>query len=167
MVSLLLCLPVRGRSVVDNRLSVTKAARLAGVSRSAFYSNYLQKGVISRSKDARGRVYIELSELLRVFPDLRQDGVVDTEDSKDNSLDVHSAQKLTSELDAKDREIQRLTELLEDRQEEWREREEWLKNQIEHYQRLLEHRPDSADKTSNEKRRKSLLGRVFDAVRDQ
>ena len=154
---------------MNNRLSITKAARLAGISRSAFYGNYLEKGVISRSKDARGRVYIELSELLRVFPDIKSEIAEDTKDNNDNSSSVQETQGLTDELNKKDREIQRLSELLEDRQEEWREREEWLKHQIEHYQRLLEHLPAARTEAENkeESPRKGLFGRVLKAVIDQ
>jgi hypothetical protein len=51
-------------------VSVSEAARLAGVARSSLYKHWIQKGKLTVTKDARGKVCIDMSELLRVFPDL-------------------------------------------------------------------------------------------------
>ena len=54
-----------------SRLSITEAITLSGISRSQFYSKYIKQGRISKSRDEQGRVYIDRSELYRVFPDLK------------------------------------------------------------------------------------------------
>ncbi|CAA6802104.1 MAG: Unknown protein [uncultured Thiotrichaceae bacterium] len=59
-------------------VSISKAAKLAGVSRSTLYSTYINKGAISVSADARGRKFIDTSELLRVFGALQPDTVQDS-----------------------------------------------------------------------------------------
>lgn len=55
------------------RVSISKAAKLAGVSRSTLYSTYINKGALSVSSGADGKKYIETSELLRVFGTLADD----------------------------------------------------------------------------------------------
>lgn len=52
------------------RVSISKAAKLAGVSRSTLYTTYINKGALSVSSESDGKKYIETSELLRVFGSL-------------------------------------------------------------------------------------------------
>lgn len=52
-------------------VSITQAAKLAGVARSHFYKTYLDTGVISLSKNQKGKPCIDTSELLRVFGTLQ------------------------------------------------------------------------------------------------
>jgi hypothetical protein len=62
------------------RHSISEAARLAGISRTAFYEHHINKGTISVPKDERGKKYIDTAELLRAFPNIRidsQNGQVD------------------------------------------------------------------------------------------
>ena len=54
-----------------SRLTITEAIALSGISRSQFYSKYINKGLISKSKDNQGKMCIDKSELLRVFPDIK------------------------------------------------------------------------------------------------
>ncbi len=58
-------------------VSISKAAKLAGVSRSTLYTSYINKGVISVSADGKGRKCIDTSELLRVFGSLQLDSEPD------------------------------------------------------------------------------------------
>ncbi len=53
------------------QVSISEAARLAGVSRSTL-NRHLQNGAISKHRDASGRPYIETSELLRFYGELSQ-----------------------------------------------------------------------------------------------
>lgn len=53
------------------QVSISEAARLAGISRGGLYKTYLNKGVISVSTDSAGKKFIETSELLRVFGELK------------------------------------------------------------------------------------------------
>jgi len=52
------------------KVSVSEAARLAGVARSTFYRSYISTGKVSIERDATGKPVIDTSELLRVFQDL-------------------------------------------------------------------------------------------------
>ena len=69
------------------QVSISEAARLAGISRGGLYKTYLKKGVISVSADSAGKKFIETSELLRVFGTLRGN----------NSEQFTSKQKYTNE----------------------------------------------------------------------
>jgi DNA-binding transcriptional MerR regulator len=49
------------------KVSITAAAKLAGVSRSTLYRSYINKGLLSLSRDQQNKPCIDTSELLRVF----------------------------------------------------------------------------------------------------
>ena len=53
------------------QVSISEAARLAGISRGSLYKSYIKKGVISVSADLAGKKFIDTSELLRVFGELK------------------------------------------------------------------------------------------------
>ena len=55
------------------QVSISEAARLAGISRGGLYKSYLNKGVVSVSTDSAGKKFIDTSELLRVFGELKGD----------------------------------------------------------------------------------------------
>lgn len=54
-------------------VSISEAIALSGVSRATFYRNFLNKGLISATKDSSGKKKIDTSELLRVFPEINLD----------------------------------------------------------------------------------------------
>jgi hypothetical protein len=58
-------------SAIKTSVSVSEAARLAGIARSSLYKAWIDKGRLSVTKDVRGRPCVDMAELLRVFPDLR------------------------------------------------------------------------------------------------
>ena len=97
------------------KLTITKACELAEVSRPIIYK-YIKNGTLSAIKDGRN-TYIEASELLRVFPDVKLN--VDTSS-------VNSLHSLTTELTHKDDVIRMLTEQLSDKQKD----NEFLKIQL-------------------------------------
>lgn len=73
------------------KVTITDAAKLAGISRAHLYNKYIKTGAISISKDHRDRPYIDTSELLRVFGELSDTSLntkeytdVDTENTKDD-----------------------------------------------------------------------------------
>ncbi len=70
-----------------SRLSITEAIALSGISRSQFYSKYIKQVLISKSKDVQGRIYIDKSELYRVFPDIEIVEDKTDSDSKTNILE--------------------------------------------------------------------------------
>ena len=53
-----------------NKVTITEAARLAGISRQHLYRWFINTGKISVIKD-NDKSVIEISELLRVFPDAK------------------------------------------------------------------------------------------------
>lgn len=58
-------------STIKTSVSVSEAARLAGIARSSLYKSWIDKGRLSVTKDVRGRPCVDMAELLRVFPDIR------------------------------------------------------------------------------------------------
>jgi hypothetical protein len=60
-------------------ISISEAAKRAGISRQKLYENYINKGRISVSKNAKGRPCIDTSEILRVFGELKN---IDTHTDK-------------------------------------------------------------------------------------
>jgi hypothetical protein len=56
-------------------VSISQAAKLAGITRSNFYTSYLNQGKISVVRDERNRPCVDTSELLRVFGSLKSEGL--------------------------------------------------------------------------------------------
>lgn len=56
-------------------VSISQAAKLAGINRSNFYTSYLNQGKISVVRDERNRPCVDTSELLRVFGSLKAEGL--------------------------------------------------------------------------------------------
>lgn len=111
-------------------VSISKAAKLAGVSRTALYKSYINKGLVSVSRDEAGKKCIDTSEILRVFGQLKND---------DEGLQVDTPVNITetdqvSTNTAKDFEIKLLQGQLEEskkREQEAQEREAWYKKKID------------------------------------
>jgi len=114
------------------RLSITAAIKQSGISRTHFYGHYINKGLISVSED-NGKKFIDSSELLRVFPNLKTQDIVNTEEqTKVNAPEHH---EITLAVQAE--QIKNLKEQLSDaksREQEYQERERFHRDQI----RLLE-----------------------------
>jgi hypothetical protein len=109
------------------RVSISRAAQLAGISRTALYKTYIEKGVISVSKDSNDRKYIDTAEIIRVFGEIRVDNEGLQVDSPDNTTEVSTQTE-------QDFEIKLLRTQLEEsrrREQESREREAWYKQQID------------------------------------
>lgn len=125
------------------RVSISQAAKLAGVSRSSLYKTYLNKGAISVSKDSSGKKYIETSELLRVFGTLQGDTFTQPEDTQKNTGDTPALSPSVTHDSAKDVEIRLLREQLEKSEQ----REQWLQAKVDTLSdtlKLLEHKPTTA-----------------------
>lgn len=65
------------------KVSISEAARLAGIARSNFYTTYIKKGRITVSKDSTGKKSIDVSELIRVFPDIKLDNKTGHQDKEE------------------------------------------------------------------------------------
>ena len=118
------------------QVSVTKAAALAGVSRSTFYRSYINTGKVSVGSDRQGNPVVDTSELLRVFGVLH-----DTTESQDTVgvQDANDPKTLViSELES---ELHRVRDILRIREEELRkaeERELWLRDLLARSQSQLQ-----------------------------
>jgi hypothetical protein len=137
------------------KLSISEAARAAGVSRQHFYTKYINPGLISIDRENPDKPTIDTAELLRVFPNM----------SLPDSLVSANSQELTQELSRKIMSLD--SELTAARQQlaASQDREKWLQGTVDKLTdtiRLLEHRPDpqQVDQGKPEKRR-GWWSRVF------
>lgn len=123
-----------------NKISISEAARLAEISRTNLYKTYINTGKISVIRE-NDKVYIEVSELIRVFPNCKLNNA-----NKEQELSVEDGIKTQGNSE--------LIELLKAQLKEAKEREDWLKQQIDELRQqqnsLLE------DKTAI--KRKKFLG---------
>ena len=122
-----------------SKVSISQAAKLAKISRSTLYNKYINTGIIS-VETVEDKKLIDMSELFRVF----NNNI--TQDSNDTPINTVADSVEQAENTAKDKSIN----LLERQLQEAKEREEWLKAQLEKTTHLLE------DKTP--KPRKKLFG---------
>lgn len=122
-----------------SKVSISQAAKLAKISRSTLYNKYINTGIIS-VETVEDKKLIDMSELFRVF----NNNI--TQDNKDTQINTVANRVEQAENTAKDKIIS----LLERQLQEAKEREEWLKAQLEKTTHLLE------DKTP--KPRKKLFG---------
>lgn len=105
-------------------VSISEAIELSGVSRATFYRNFLNKGLLSTTKDSADKKKIDTSELLRVFPDITLDN--DTVSGKQNGrIEEDLTEKKTpasiSELDSLRQQLQesKARELKLEKREAW------------------------------------------------
>ncbi len=112
------------------KVSISEAARLAGVSRQHLYKKWITPGLLTVEKTNDGSPMIDTSELIRVFGELKS-ALQPTEETSDSS----EAEALILRRLLADRDTQL---------HEARERELWLRNHIGEVTgtiRLLEYKP--------------------------
>lgn len=113
------------------KITITEASKLANISRQQLYRGYINKGKISVIKESN-KTFIEVSELMRIFPNVTVNG--------DNMLrgDTVKIDTLTPQESA-------VEKLLRCQLEEAKERELWLKQQIDELRKqqtlFLENKP--------------------------
>ena len=124
-----------------NKVTITEAARLAGISRQHLYRGFINTGKISVIKD-NDKSVIEISELLRVFPDAKT--VTTYSDTTPHHETIRN-DNVTSDNSE-------LVTMLKTQLAEAKEREEWLKQQIDE----LRHQQNNLleDKTIKQPRKK-------------
>ena len=129
------------------KVSITAAAKLAGVSRSTLYRSYIDKGLLSVSKDQKGKRCIDTSELLRVFGALqRETEQGDTPDSagQSNATPPDSAGQSEKSPQSVESALALELKLTKAQLAESLSREEWYKKKIDDLtdtMKLLEHKP--------------------------
>ena len=126
------------------KITITEASRLAGISRTSFYKTYINKGIISVIKDDKN-VFVDVSELLRVFPDVNlglQEGL-----HKNTQVDTSAVNHVNL--------LERENQLLKNQLKQAEDREDWLKSQIDE----LRHQQSYLLEDKNPKKtRKKLFG---------
>ncbi|TXH66683.1 MAG: hypothetical protein E6Q83_20095 [Thiothrix sp.] len=121
-------------------ISISEAAKLAGIARSHFYSQYLNSGFISVTRDEKGKPKIDTSELVRVF------GVL-TAVQRTPEKTVHQDSAESASNPSKNEATQTaMIELLKEQLAEAKEREKFYQQQLTELSqtiKLLEHKPTS------------------------
>lgn len=132
-----------------SKVSISQAAKMAGIGRSTLYNKYINTGKIT-VESIDDKKMIDVSELIRVFGSkikLDNDSCIDDtfHDSIGQGLDT-ATYKIISMLEQQLRESKDLLK-------EAKDREEWLRGQLEKTTHLLE------NKQKPEKpKRKKILG---------
>ncbi len=121
------------------KVSVTEAAKLAGIGRQQLYRGYIYPGKITVERDHRGRPIIDTAEIMRVFGVLH-----DTpEDTQNEQQDTSNFRNRYIELEARFQEMEKLVLALQAQLAEAKEREEWLRSRIEAAEQKLLAGPES------------------------
>jgi len=132
------------------KVSISEAARQAGITRQYFYKKYIDTGKISVEKDADGKnPQIDTAEFFRVFGKLLVDSQEETQ----------HLQGMTPENSHKIAFLEGKLQLLSEQLTAAADREKWLQgkvdqlaDQLDSTTRLLEHKPAA------EPARKKFLG---------
>ena len=70
------------------RLTITEAIKRSPVGKSQFYAKYVEGGLITISVDGSGKKYVESSELLRCFGEMK--GMLSDSPSESSPVDLKS-----------------------------------------------------------------------------
>lgn len=126
-----------------SKITITQAAKMAGISRQHLYKSFINTGKISVLKE-NNKSIIEMSELLRVFSNVKLL-------TNDDDTGLHDLTKADDSFTGNNKE---LVNTLKAQLVEAKEREEWFKVQIDELRRqqtnLLENKAF--------KKRKKFLG---------
>ena len=125
------------------KVTVTEAAKLAGIGRQQLYRGYISTGKISVERGHQDRPQIDTAEILRGFGEIK--GTPEATQNGQDYIGVkrHQDNELEVVFQAKDEVISGLREQLR----EASEREAWLRQQLERMQAVL------TDQRTTEKRR--------------
>lgn len=94
-------------------ISISKAAKLAQKNRTTIY-NYINNGKLSTVVGVDGIKKIDISELLRVFPDIK----IETNQQQLDNTNQHLATTNIDEINKLKQENQHLKDLLEEKKEQ-------------------------------------------------
>lgn len=143
------CLMRRGENMSKNKVSVSKAAKMVGVSRATFYRHIEEKS-ISTEQDNKGTKVIDVAELIRIYGD-----------NLKTLEDVEKAKKERNKTTQDSSNTSTELELLKDRLkniETERERERTqLTDQVEDLRTRLEKTEDQRIKSEEQKDRLTLM----------
>ncbi len=105
-------------------VSISEAIRMVRISRSHFYSKYVNTGIISILTE-NGKKHIDVSELIRVF------GNIQLEDNKKEQQRTSEDNLKTPEKDTVITILEQQLAEFKNREREAKDREAWLQKQID------------------------------------
>lgn len=112
------------------QVSISEAAKLAGISRNSLYKTYISKGRITVSSDKSGKKYIETSELLRVFHELQDDSQGDNGGIQQDDNVLHSDTALLIENKLLTQQLEEAKAREQKQEQQFAEREQFYQEQI-------------------------------------
>ncbi len=118
-------------------ISISEAAKLAGIARSHLYSQYINTGAISVTRDSRGKPKIDTAELIRVFGSIQLDIGQNTRTPSEDDLGQETSLALNTDALA-------MIELLKEQLAKAEERERFYQVQLAELTqtiKLLEYQP--------------------------
>lgn len=132
-----------------SNVTISEAARLAGISRTQLYRGFINKGKISVTKDNE-KVSIDLSELVRVFPHIKIDTVDELQEVAEG--DIKNTPEQVGVVTLLREQLSKTEQLLS----EAKAREEWLKQQIDELRQQQSNLLENKLESSKQKRKKFL-----------
>ena len=122
-------------------ISISEAAKLAGIARSHLYSQYINTGAISVTRDSRGKPKIDTAELIRVFGSIQLDIGQDNRTPEKTVIQDSLGQEKTLALNT---DALAMIELLKEQLAKAEERERFYQAQLAELTqtiKLLEYQP--------------------------
>lgn len=132
-----------------SNVTISEAARLAGISRTQLYRGFINKGKISVTKDNE-KVSIDLSELVRVFPNIKLDTIDTLQEVAESYIQNTPEQVGVVTL------LREQLSKTEQQLAEAKAREEWLKQQIDELRQQQSNLLENKLESSKQKRKKFL-----------
>lgn len=132
-----------------SNVTISEAARLAGISRTQLYRGFINKGKISVTKDNE-KVSIDLSELVRVFPNIKFDTIDTLQEVAESDIQNTPEQVVVVTL------LREQLSKTEQQLAEAKAREEWLKQQIDELRQQQSNLLENKLESSKQKRKKFL-----------
>ena len=130
------------------KLSISAAAKRAGIARQNLYANYINTGKITVEIDERGNKCIDTAEIIRVFGMLQpEDGDSHGDKSNRQNMTPSMSLKHDSKNEGLQVEVKLLREQLADKNDqiqEYRQREQRLLDQVDKLTdtiKQIEHKP--------------------------
>jgi hypothetical protein len=106
------------------QLTISEAIRQSGIGRTQFYSKYIKQGLVSVS-ESNGKKFIDTSELLRVFGELKGEQVSDSSEQ----FESNSTEQVDSNQSEQVEQVEQVR-FLQEQLAEAKQREVFYQSQI-------------------------------------
>ena len=111
-----------------NKVSISEAIRMSGVSRSHFYKKYIHTGLLSIIVE-NDKKQVDVSELIRVFGNIQLENNLQ---EQNNTVEYNQNTSDTKLIDLLEKQLAEA----QIREKEAKEREIWLQKQIDEYKAM-------------------------------